>query len=204
MIANSKRNCGQPLVTKLIHNNRSCIENPSIAHQLNSHFINVGREIADKLPTTNENVNQYIKRLFRDSFTFRSILVHEVYDLIMGINFNKSTIGIPKKCIKLASSTFNQSLQQGVVADILTISKVTPIDKGGEMTDAANYPPISTLSTFTQIFEKFIYNQLINYIEKHRIFFQFQFGLRKGHSSAQAVTEITNTLRKTIDNNLYT
>ena len=130
-------------VTKLIHNNRSYTEKASIAHQLNTHFINVGRELADKLPMTNENVNQYIKRSFRDSFTFRSILVHEVYDLIMGINLNKSTIGIPKKCIKLASShisecltsIFNQSLQQGVVPDILKISRVTPIDKGGEITD---------------------------------------------------------------------
>ena len=155
----------------------------SIAHQLNTYFINVGRELSDKLPTTNENVNQYIKRSFQDRFTFRSILAHEVYDLIMGINLNKSTIGISKKCIKLASShisewltsIFNQSLQQGVVPDILKISKVTPIDKGGEITDPANYCPVSTLSTFTQIFEKFIYNQLINYIENHKIIFQFQF-----------------------------
>ena len=130
----------------------------------------------------------------------------------MGINLNKSTIGVPKKCIKLASShisecltfIFNQSLQQGVVPDILEISKITPIDKGGEITDPANYRPISTLSTFTQIFEKCIYNQLINYIEKHKIIFQSQFGFRKGHSTAQAITEITNTLRKAIDNNLYT
>ena len=53
----------------------------------------------------------------------------------MRINLNKSTIGIPKKCLKLASNhisqcltfIFNQSLQQGVVPDILKISKVTPI-----------------------------------------------------------------------------
>ena len=59
-------------------------------------------------------------------------------------------------------------------------------------------------STFTQIFEKCIYNQLINYIEKHQIIFQFQYGFRKAHSTAQAITEITNTLRKAVDNNLYT
>jgi len=109
----------------------------------------VGHELADKLPTTNENINQYIKQSFRDSFTFRSILVHEVYNLIMGINLNESTIRIPKKkCIKLAfsqvseclTSIFNQSLQQGVIPDILRISKVTPINKGGEITDSANSP----------------------------------------------------------------
>lgn len=50
-----------------------------------------------------------------------------------------------------------------------------------------------------------MYNQLINYIEKHKITFQFQFGFRrKGHSTVQAITEITDTLRKAINDNLYT
>ena len=104
---------------------------------------------------------------------------------------------------QLINEDVNESINNVVVPDILKISKVTPIDKGGETTDPANYRPISTLSTFTQIFENCIYNQLINYIEKHKILFQFQFGFRKGHSTAQAITEITNTLRKAIDNNNY-
>ena len=49
-----------------------------------------------------------------------------------------------------------------------------------------------------------VYNQLINYIEKHDILFQFRFGFRKGHSTAQAVSEIADNLREAIDNNLYT
>ena len=141
MIVNNKRNCGQPRISKLIHKNRCYTEKADIAHQLNTHFTKVGHELAEKLPTNNENANQYIKR--------------EVHDLIMGINLNKSTIGIPKKCIKLASDhisecltfIFNQSLQQGIVPDSLKISKITPLDKGGDITDPANYRPISTLST---------------------------------------------------------
>ena len=70
----------------------------------------------------------------------------------MGTNFNKATIVVPRKIIKLASShlcesltyILNQSLQQGVVPDILKISKVTPIDKGGEVTDPTNFRLIST------------------------------------------------------------
>lgn len=67
-----------------------------------------------------------------------------------------------------------------------------------------NYRSISTLSKFTQIFETLIHKQLVNYIDKQKILFQFQFGFRKGHSTAEAITDITNTLRKAIDNNLYT
>ena len=46
----------------------------------------------------------------------------------------------------------------------------------------------------------------MNYLERHSIFYQYQFGFRKGHSTAQAqaVAEIADNLRKSIDNNLYT
>ena len=64
--------------------------------------------------------------------------------------------------------------------------------------------PISTLSSFSQIFEKLVYKQLINYIEKHKILSEFQFGFRKDHSIEQAIIEITDNLKNSIDNNLFT
>ena len=67
-----------------------------------------------------------------------------------------------------------------------------------------NYRPIATLSVLSQVFEKMIFKQLNYYIEKQNILFQYQFGFRKGHSTAQAIAELTDTLRKAIDNNLYT
>lgn len=108
---------------------------------------------------------------------FRGITPHEVLDQISHVKHKKQTIGIPKLCIKLAgdyiceplSQIFNQSILQGIVPDMLKISKITPIEKGGNPTDPANYRPISTLSTFAQIFEKLIYKQLINYLEKQKI-----------------------------------
>ena len=88
--------------------------------------------------------------------------------------------------------------------NLLKIAKITPVDKGGEITDQTNFRPISTLSAFTQIFEKLVYKQLISYFEKLDIPFGYQFGFRKGRSTAQAITEIADTLYKTIDNNLHT
>ena len=60
------------------------------------------------------------------------------------------------------------------------MSKVIPIDKGGDITDSTNFRPISTLSAFRQIFEKLVYKQLIRFIEKYDILCQYQFGFRKG------------------------
>ena len=105
---------------------------------------------------------------------------------------------------KASAKVYNQSLDQGIVPDILKLSEVTPIDKGGEITDATNFCQISTLPAFTQIFEKLVYKQLINYIEKYEILYQFQFGLRKGRSTEQAIAEITDNPKNGIDNDLLT
>ena len=130
----------------------------------------------------------------------------------MGLDLNKSSIGVPSRCVKLScpfisealTKIFNHSLEQGIVPDLLKISKITPVDKGGDAADPTNYRPIATLSVLSQVFEKLIFKQLNYYIEKQNILFQYQFGFRKGHSTAQAIAELTDTLRKAIDNNLYT
>ena len=66
--------------------------------------------------------------------------MHEVQDIIMGLDLNKSSIGVPSRCVKPScpfisealTKIFNHSLEQGVVPDILKISKITPVDKGGD------------------------------------------------------------------------
>ena len=116
MIVNSKRSCGQPLVTKLIHTNRSYTGKASIAHQLNTHFINVGHELADKLPITNENVNQYIKRSFRDSDVKNFMIIKSARKRDMEISLNisnsdgSSHVLERKQCIKYLGVMIDESL----------------------------------------------------------------------------------------------
>ena len=52
--------------------------------------------------------------------------------------------------------------------------------------------------------ERLIHNQLYDFLEKHSILFQDQFGFRKGYSTEQAILEITNTLGKALDKKLVT
>ena len=84
------------------------------------------------------------------------------------------------------------------------MARVTPVDKGGTATDPSNYRPISILSAFSQIFEKLAYSQLINYIEKYEILYEFQYGFRKARSTEQAIAETTEYLKQSIDNNKFT
>ena len=170
----------------------------SSSFNLFTYFVNVGNNLSQNLPTSARNPTNYIKHTYSNSSVFRGILIHKVQDIIMGLDPNKSSIGVPLRCVKLScpfirealAKIFNHSLDQGIVPDILKISKITPVDKGD---DPTNYRPIATLSVLSQAFEKLIFKQLNCYIEKQNILFQYQFGFRKGHSTAQAIAELTDT-----------
>ena len=127
--------------------------------------------------------------------------------MFKNLDTNKSSIGIPNKLIKIAAEPlsvpftqiYNQSIETGVVPNILKISQVTPVYRNGDATDPANYRPISTLSSFSKVLEKLIYNQLYNFLEKYSILYKYQFGFRKGYSTEQAILEITDSLKKAME-----
>ena len=114
------------------------------------------KSLSQNLPTSARNPTNYIKQTYLNSFVFCGILIHGVQDIIMGLDLNKSSVVVPLRCVKLScpficealTKIFNLSLNQGIVPDILKISKTTPVDKGGDTADPTNYRPIVTLSVF--------------------------------------------------------
>ena len=46
-----------------------------------------------------------------------------------------------------------------------------------------NYRPISLLSSMSKLFQKVVYNQLLAYFKKNRLFYKGQCGLRMNHST---------------------
>lgn len=154
MIINRKKK-SNIIIPKLLYNNRCYTDKRSICEQLNTYFINVGPTLSAQLPIhRNSDPSKYIRGTFLNSFFFSPIHEYEVRDLIVILKENKSTFGSPVKCVKHAcdyiykalTKVYNQSLEQGIVPDILKLSKITPVDKGGDITDPTNYRPISTLS----------------------------------------------------------
>ena len=99
---------------------------------------------------------------------------------------------------------FNLSITSGIYPSQLKIAKVIPIFKKGDPKSLNNYRPISILSTINKIFEKKLYARLIDYIDKHNIFYKYQFGFRKKHSTEHALIEIVDQIRLSIDNNQLT
>lgn len=207
-----RKSKSQSFPSRIIRNNKVYTNHSDIAEQFNQHFINIGPNLANLITHTNDDPTKYINNSPVSSFYLTPISEEYVCQLFSKLNINKSSLDIPNKMIKLASRAlsvpftfiYNLSISTGIVPDIFKISRVSPVYKSGLMTDLNNYRPIAILSPFSKILERIVYDKLIIFLEKHSILTKFQFGFRKGHSTEQAILEITDNLKASIDNKLIT
>ena len=90
---------------------------------------------------------------------------------------------------KPLSLIINQVLNTGIFPDNLKIAKVVPLYKKRDNGLFTNYRPISLLSSVSKIFERVIFNQLIQYFDRYKLLYTSQYGFRKNHSTELAALE---------------
>ena len=64
------------------------------------------------------------------------------------------------------SSNINKSFANGIFPDALKIAQIIPIHKEGKK-DVSNYRPISLLPSLSKIYERAMYNKLIEFSIQH-------------------------------------
>ena len=136
----------------------------------------IGPNLASAINPNNDDPTKYTRNSPASSF-YLSALTEEYVQaqLFSNLNERKASLDIRNKLIKLASHElskpfsyiYNQSIVQGIVRNVLKVSKVTPIFKSEDATDPANYRPIAVLSPFSKILEKIVNDQLILFIDKY-------------------------------------
>ena len=93
----------------------------------------------------------------------------------------------------------NKSIHQGIFPDDLKIAKVFPVYKSGDKSNISNYRPISVLSFFSKVFEKIMYNHVIDFINTNNLLSKQQFGFRKHHSTNHAVITLIDQISAALD-----
>ena len=93
----------------------------------------------------------------------------------------------------------NLSLEKGIFPNNLKTAKIIPIFKAGDVDIFTNYRPISILSSFSKIYEKIMYNRLLDFIQRFEILYSLQFGFRTKHSTSHALTHLVNKIATDID-----
>jgi hypothetical protein len=85
--------------------------------------------------------------------------------------------GIPTKILKLCGSQINKplaliidkSIKMGVFPERLKYAAITPSHQKGDVSNMANYRPISLLPVFSKIFEKVLYSRLNQHLQADNI-----------------------------------
>lgn len=92
------------------------------------------------------------------------------------------------------SYIINLSFTQGCFPEELKIARVIPLYKSGDNQLLKNYRPVSVLPLFSKLFERVMFNRILEFINKHSLLYKFQFGLRSGHSTSNALMIIVDKI----------
>ena len=97
----------------------------------------------------------------------------------------------------------NLSISWGIVPDKLKIARVIPIFKGEDEQLVQNYRPISVLPFFSKKNEKIVATYIIEFLEDNSVFYNYQFGFRKSHSTSHAIITLVERVSKALDMGKY-
>lgn len=210
IITNKKKNQKQISAIRDPNTNAVTYDKKDISNVLNEHFTSVGHKLASQVPESTKHFTDYLSHINQnDSFFLSPTTDNEIEQEIMMIPNNKSygLYSFPISMLKTAkhlinkplADLFNKSVESGTYPSKLKSAKITPIFKSDDSFDPNNYRPISLLSIFNRIFEKLVHSRLTNFIEKHNLLNNAQYGFRKGFSTSHAILDLISTIQANMD-----
>ena len=73
----------------------------------------------------------------------------------------------------------------------------------GNSLDCNNYRPVSLTSNLGKLIEKVVNKRLCNFLEKHKLLYEHNYGFQKKHSTNHALIDITEKIRSALDQNIF-
>ena len=95
----------------------------------------------------------------------------------------------------------NKTISEGIVPNLLKIARIIPVYKRNDAFLPSNYRPISLLSILDKRLEKITCVRLKQFLKKHNILSQYQFGFRENHSTSHALIDVAEYVYKSLDDN---
>ena len=181
-------------------------DSAQIANKFNNYFLNVADNLRAKIPNKSNKYQDYLKNPNKSRFLLKETTPDEILKVINDLDSKKGSdiFCIPPDLVKLSNQAtaqalniiFNRSIREGLFPQAMKKAKIIPLHKGDSVLNVSNYRPISILPIFSKIYERLIYNRLIDYLETNKILSELQFGFQKNKSTEQAVTTIFSQINE--------
>ena len=109
--------------------------------------------------------------MIQEKISFQPVFLKGVQNVIKNIPCNKASGGeIPIQILKQSRFTYQiltDCINDGVFLDSFKIANITPAHKKDEPTDKESHGLVSVLPLLSKVFEKLLYDQLSEYLEKY-------------------------------------
>ena len=187
-------------------NNKTTTDPNVIANGFNNFFVTIGPQLAKNIKS-DINPLSYVKSVNK-SMVLTDVTSTEVRNVIASLKNSSSGHDefppfVGKSCvdafIEPLTHLINLSLRSGVFPSELKLAKVVPIFKAGDTSAINNYRPISVLSFFSKVFEKIVYNHVLDFIDDNNVLYDYQYGFRHSHSTQQAIIALVDRITKSLD-----
>ena len=212
-IINPKKGKSFSVINKLKIDRKVVVDKQEISNSMNEHFCDIGMKLQSEIPDYGYKYMDYMPQRIANSFYLEPITADDILIEIKRLKHNKSPGHdlIGSKVIQLCpdifatnlSKIYNWGIENGKYPDELKIARVIALYKKGVKYDPNNYRPISLLSHFDKILEKIICRRLVSFLERNKILYCYQYGFRKLYSTALALIEITDFIKRLLDEKNY-
>ena len=93
----------------------------------------------------------------------------------------------------------NLSIINAHVPSGMKTAKLTPIFKSDAQDELSNNRPISLLPNFSKILEKLMFNRMVEFLDKHNVLYEHQYGFRQNYSIEHALIQLSDKIAQAID-----
>lgn len=182
-----------------------------MANEFNNFFINIGKEFANKLQSSNSNNNLSSPKLNHKSIYLEYTNIDEINTIIGRLKNRRGgiddihSIVLKNICFYINPvlvNIFNKCIYYGIWPDALKKAEVIPIHKSGEASELNNYRPISMVSNLAKIFEKIIHKRIYTFLIKHKRIHNNQFGFIKNKSSIHALDKVMDIIYNSLNDDM--
>ena len=185
----------------------------NIVNAMNEFFVNVGPNLAQKIPDSGVSFESYLGEPTNHNFIFANVSRESLKKIIQSMKPKRSCgeDGISMFLIKQIHEhildplvhLFNLSFKTGFIPRTFKTAKIIPIFKSGERNLFNNYRPISILPAFSKLLEKLAGVQMMDYLEKYNLLHCHQYGFRRKHNTAQPVLNLLNNIYECLNEDKF-
>ena len=189
--------------TQLFFNGMLLNRPRELAECMNSFFIWKVKNLIENLEPSNSDPLSNLRQLMSNrkcAFKLQPVHPDKVEKMISELK-NSGSVGldyIDTKVIKRVKEeivpTITHNLNLSIMNSKFPVqfkkAKVVPLHKSGDRFNPKNFRPVAILQIFSKLFERAVFNQMIEYFESNKLLHPSHHGFRVNHSTTTALLQM--------------